>query len=617
MKINQIRVFVWRIYGEKRGQEWVESQQAAGEFGHFLEKLVIQNLRPGLIRNKRQAALQLAGQLNMDISAIYRWLRGDLSGKKPLTVETLRRIIDLYLGLPGLGTQALLEYWLALGPQNYHVLLEDPEVLRILRQRRIPAGPDWREDGLVTRSGIEQAVRTQLQHSTTRFVVLKGPPGVGKTCLLEKVYKAPWAHSAYRDVIWLNDAHDMQMEKWFEQIAKQVNLECTFRDYDSLALVLRQRCWTQQSLLCVDNLLYPKRLKALQHIFGTRALVLAATRHQESLLDLPFGNIVIDVGGYTWDEIVQSAHRHEVPLNDEYMLHLAECLDYNPQEVNHALALVRRTGWQAVLCLLTQPPPVEPVGVERYLFRSLYLAYEMLEGGLKTAFRKLGALPLLADYDLNILSSVWGVPQARAAGWASQLANDAGLLQPVRQGRWRISRRVWHYAHALFEQLDETTKRQPCRWTDRAIQLPTIRSWYADECARCSGPAGPDMEPSLAPWYLRWTLKSVFMFWACSCPFWEVMGKDLAKVGGCEYTKFLFLFKREQSWIALLRCVCLGLLFLPAAAIVGYWSPAMWLAASVLLAALVHCLLESRRFLRIWKVLLGNAAPDEHKKDSV
>jgi len=93
----------------------------------------------------------------------------------------VKNLIRLYLGKPRLMTRAQLETWVESGLERYQFLLNDPDVITWIQQRRIPDGMRKRPGtwaGVERRQYQEQIVQALSEKQVT---LVKGAPGARPT----------------------------------------------------------------------------------------------------------------------------------------------------------------------------------------------------------------------------------------------------------------------------------------------------------------------------------------------------------------------------------------------------------------------------------------------------
>ena len=165
------------------------------DFGRLLYALTILNLSAD--KSTSGTARHLANLLEVDPSMVNTWFRGDLHGNKPLSVENFRKVVFLFWGKPcGLQSKdEVLEFAQAAG-EDYVLDLHRKSFLSELAILGHSVALERNAEKLHPTPAFE-VPRTDLVrkvHQLARCcqslgspLVLRGPPGIGKTILIQQV----------------------------------------------------------------------------------------------------------------------------------------------------------------------------------------------------------------------------------------------------------------------------------------------------------------------------------------------------------------------------------------------------------------------------------------------
>ncbi|MBN1934160.1 MAG: hypothetical protein JW934_05830, partial [Anaerolineae bacterium] len=482
--------------------------------------------------------------------------------------------------------------------------IEDEYTRRFTQARFLPRKADT-----IDRRELIWAVRERIRRckGSGHPVVLQGPPGVGKSTLLEIV------------------ASDAGVQKEFPHGARPILLGAEMTLPGVLGAVgqvllpgaegagrgtspelLRQLAAGKQMVFLLDDCCQAEHARLVASLASPDSLVIVATRLSGVARSLsPSQDYVIDVGGFSAEEVERYyQHVWNNRPGEQDLAELAtvwELMRGNPLGIRIALHHVAQYGWKTVSDALRELPLPTPEGIADELYRPLYLAYTMLSPEEQACFRRLGVLPELHSYNLVTFAGLWEREPAHALRFLDKLQNDAGLVQSIQDraplgngvplgnraplgngGRiaWTIHQQVMNYARSLFAQLPAGEQRTARRWVERALAIPEQQQRH-DEFLK-SAPHQPVLagmikeyrikRPYVGPLPVIWLRGFWRLFNPSYVPDWPVFESFRAVLTADEYLVISRIVREERNRNRIISAYTIAL-----GVFCCFWVLACWL----------------------------------------
>jgi len=437
-------------------------------FGEKLYWLVVENLPYGFSQDKQGVVsfFRRHPDFGFDPTCTYAWLRGDVSGSKPLVVDNFKRILRFYIEKNGLRTIEEIHQWIASGPPKYQNVLESEEIQQLL-QRKYVAQPDpEQEKELADREKLWKQLIHLVQTaalsgggilrgglSEPNLFVIQGPPGVGKTMWLERLQADPTIQARFDEILYascdLGTSRQTFLDFWLGKIIPD---QAFYPDHLIVRKAEMQKALQgKRVLLLADNLSSPEEIEALKPFRDLGCLLVVTTRFLEVSRQADYSHVV-ELTAYSRSDVIEYYSKNYASqpssVTQEKLLKLAEMVCYNPLGLNISLRRVAEEGLEAVMAKVRLAPSISKGNVFADLHKPLWLAYNSLRTEDQERFRRLGTLPNLASYDEDRLGMLWGVSKTIANETLIRFEKEAGLVRHCRyqNGFWHFHPQVLNYA---------------------------------------------------------------------------------------------------------------------------------------------------------------------------
>ena len=389
------------------------------------------------------------------------------------------RILLFYMGKDGLSTIEEINGWIALGPKRYEDVLSSEEIQEELRSRGILKPAIDQGETLAERKKIwmrlVQLVCAAHRNSVSQsengpfvelnLIIIQGPPGVGKTMFMNRLYSDPVIQSRFDEVFQASYDLNMSPQTFLDFCLQKLLPGEDWHPGQPTILKtdLRKALSGKRIMFLVDTLSSANEIDVLKPLSEMGCLLVVATRSLEVARQVDYSN-VIELKSYSKSDVLEYYSKNYAlrpsQVTQEKLLQLAEMVCFNPLGLNIALRRVAEEGWETVMKKVCLAPAIWKEGVFKDLHKPLWLAYSSLSAEDQDKFRKLGILPTLAGYDEERLSLFWGISRTKANEILVRLEKEAGLARrcPQRNGCWHFHPQVMAYARYLLNESPVRTR---------------------------------------------------------------------------------------------------------------------------------------------------------------
>lgn len=402
----------------------------------------------------------------------YKWIKGLVDDKEhTLRGDNFKNFLIENLGKPGLDHYSDISRLLHAGPLEYRCILDNGEFIRTLENKGIQIADDEELDPAPFYEPIipskiidREALRIFGSKKKPSWrVLLTGAPGSGKSTILGVLTYTTFL-TAYDQTIWLDASTEESLKATLTKaqglFLPDHELEVGAASQYQLKQLM-QVLQKQHIILLVENCHQKEVYEMItSHLTDKCDWIFEIKRPEVAHEIDPGGDSTITVPQLTDEE--REAYwayiAHPVKnMTRQVFDRLCFQTKNNPGELFLALGAVATYGVEWALQEYASAPHADML--ERTIG---FLSQDQLK-----RFARLGALPQLLSYDLDVFSSLWECDEHAAY---SELIRFAGLnwAQQIPDGNgWMISKSVLKYAGALLQRAEDGEQKQANLWLTR------------------------------------------------------------------------------------------------------------------------------------------------------
>ncbi len=309
-------------------------------FGERLFSIAVENLPHGTARDKSAVVTFFRNEayFGFDPTCTYAWLRGEVQGTKPLAMENFKRLLLFYIGKNGLSSLEEINQWIASGPKRYRGIMQNPELLDAIQSAKIPKHSMDQTEHCKIRDQVWNRITDLVcgdregdkhRSAKSRLFVIQGPPGIGKTLMLERLRTDPCIRCHFDEVFFSSCDTHVSPKTIFEFWMGKVDSKRD-RYLDQLpapGAELREVLQDRKILLLVDSLWTTEQIRSLKPFCDYGCTVVVSTRSLEVARQVAYTN-VIEMTVFRKDDVAAYYANHYAGqlsgYNEKKLFQLAE-----------------------------------------------------------------------------------------------------------------------------------------------------------------------------------------------------------------------------------------------------------------------------------------------------
>jgi hypothetical protein len=443
----------------------------------------------------KQAIEEVSGvAITYSNSVIRSWMvEGEvITENSSLSYNNFKAILEHLISndVPWLKTQQDIAQWVKLGRRKYQDVLWEDFVVALPEN---PLSDYWKPSTYIPALPIPFYEREQYEDVYQKIGVLKkkglplvlyGPSGHGKTVLLRWLRSKKVLTSQFDRIIWVSGGEDERLIDWLQSI--QILLSGRTETMPTTVAVamahIRVLAEEHKILFLLDNCYVPRLVDRMQELLMAGDFAIITTRANTGVAERASVISRYAVPPFNRELLQFFAEKYNAEQPSKTAIENLMAVFHELNENMHAMApALARTAsqgwdWEDTLARLQSLPVNDPGEIENETYRALCLAYQEMPSELQEAFRAIGALPALGQYDLGVFESLWEVSAEQAAQWLSQLDMAMDILE---DSSYRLRDRVIPFAHHLLDKKEgPREQRNASKWIQRYTQTPSIQREY-------------------------------------------------------------------------------------------------------------------------------------------
>jgi hypothetical protein len=377
-----------------------------------------------------------------DVQVLPRWLRGYVGGQQPLSKSNFKYWVEGRLGTnPALMTKADVNEFSKVWPQKYKGCiaiellneLPDEPLSSFWKEFRLDSA-GWYPPPALPPDFIERpALRDELLEKgkncveNRQLLIVSGDSGVGKATLLIEFCNQKDTRRQFFRQVWINGKSN-QLSVWLSLLALYLfpaSHQPDEKEYEnpSLFFARLKTHWNERNILLV--LLGCECKELIEQLRdelppGCLAVVTVSPQFANNLQVSLQTHVRVEP--FHELEAVQFArtffwNKFQIAIKDDdsdSIVHFARKTENNLDALQVLLAVIgqRQLAWGDAIERfndLEQPP--ESWKLDAYLYQVVQFAYQLLPQETQKVFRWIGALPWVAEYDIEIFTFLMDTPQ--------------------------------------------------------------------------------------------------------------------------------------------------------------------------------------------------------------
>ena len=441
----------------------------------------------------------------VDIDVIKRWVKtGDVDRPdgKGLSSNNLKKLLTAWAGVcPMFQTREDVRYFLERGRQKYKDWLWSPEFREWCQENKLPPGrlsPYWEqfELPLSNRAGrmnlpplpvpflprqglVEQLLKKEIALGIRerRLALIYGPPGAGKTVLLNCLARKLKDRKDFEQLAWVPGDRNSSADDWLENIGLSLSHRSEwFIDAPRArkVVLLRRLISGKKVCLFLDDCWAPELVFLLEQILEPGDLAVLTARTESNVHLEMDQRVCKEVFPIRETDALRYYFQNTGTLLDEetreQWLALGQAVEFNMLALRLLIALHREMG-VPLEHLLREVETLPPVN--GHINLAVRLAVVHLPDDALRCLGYLSELPVLRSYDEMVWDALWGEQRESA-----EPLFRTGLIEMAGNDAWQIHAEVRRLAERYADELSPAERENAREWLTRMIFAPAFEEIY-------------------------------------------------------------------------------------------------------------------------------------------